>query len=132
MAEDRILLIDDEAQFVAATAKRLRRRGFSVLEAPSGPEGLRLVGESQVDVVVLDVVMPGMDGIQALREIRMRFPAVVVIMLTGHADMEAAISGMAMGAYDYLMKPADLEDLVRKLREAGQRSRKLGEGSGLE
>jgi ActR/RegA family two-component response regulator len=53
-------------------------------------------------------------------------------MLTGHADMEAAISGMAMGAFDYLMKPADLDDLVRKLREAGQRSRKLGEGSGLE
>lgn len=132
MAEDRILLIDDEAQFVAATAKRLRRRGFSVLEAASGPEGLRLLGESPVDVVVLDVGMPGMDGIQVLREIRMHFPAVVVIMLTGHADMEAAISGMAMGAFDYLMKPADLDDLVRKLREAGQRSRKLGEGSGLE
>ena len=132
MAEDRILLIDDEAQFVAATAKRLRRRGFSVLEASSGPEGLRLLGESPVDVVVLDVGMPGMDGIQVLREIRMHFPAVGVIMLTGHADMEAAISGMAMGAFDYLMKPADLDDLVRKLREAGQRSRKLGEGSGLE
>jgi DNA-binding response OmpR family regulator len=132
MAEDRILLIDDEAQFVAATAKRLRRRGFSVLEAASGPEGLRLLGEAPVDVVVLDVGMPGMDGIQVLREIRMRFPAVVVIMLTGHADMEAAISGMAMGAFDYLMKPADLDDLVRKLREAGRRSRKLGEGSGLE
>jgi DNA-binding response OmpR family regulator len=131
MAEDRILLIDDEAQFVATTAKRLRRRDFSVLEANSGPDGLRHLEKGPVDVVVLDVGMPGMDGIQVLRELKMRFPQVQVLMLTGHGDMEVAISGMAMGAFDYLMKPVDLEVLAGKIREACSRRRKTGEGSGM-
>ena len=104
-AKKKILLIDDEAHFVAATAKRLRRRGFTVLEAGSGPEGLRLLERETVDAVVLDVGMPDMDGIQVLRELKMRFPQVQVLMLTGHGNMEVAISGMAMGAFDYLMKP---------------------------
>jgi len=82
--------------------------------------------------VVLDVGMPDMDGIQVLREIKLRFPQVQVLMLTGHADMEVAISGMAMGAFDYLMKPAELDVLVGKIREACSRSRKAGERRGLE
>ncbi len=128
----RVLLVDDETQFAAILAKRLRRKGFVVTMAGSGPEGLGQLETDPVDVVVLDVNMPGMDGIQVLREIRMRHPLVQILMLTGHADMESAISGMAMGAYDYLMKPADLEDLVRKLRDAGDRSRQLDEESGLD
>jgi DNA-binding response OmpR family regulator len=131
MAEDRILLIDDEVQFVAATAKRLRRRGFTVLEAGSGPEGLRLLEGETVDAVVLDVGMPDMDGIQVLRELKMRFPQVQVLMLTGHGNMEVAISGMAMGAFDYLMKPVELEVLVGKIREACSRRKRTGEGSGV-
>lgn len=131
MAALHILLIDDEVHFAATMAKRLRKRGFVVHEAGSGPEGLRLLEESPIDAVVLDVKMPEMDGIQALREIRVRFPKVAVIMLTGHADMESTISGMAMGAFDYLMKPADLDELVRTLLEACDRGRKMGEGSGV-
>ena len=131
MAEDRILIIDDETQFVAATAKRLRRRGFRVLEAGSGPEGLGLLGREDVGAVVLDVGMPGMDGIQVLRELKMRFPQVQVLMLTGHGNMEVAISGMAMGAFDYLMKPVELDVLVGKIRESCARRKKAGEGSGM-
>ena len=129
MAEVRILLVDDEAQFVAATAKRLRRRGFEVLEANSGPEGLGLLDLESVDVAVLDVGMPGMDGIQVLRELRMRHPRVAVLMLTGHADMEVAISGMAMGAFDYLMKPVDVDILAGKIRDACSRKTNAGVGS---
>ena len=131
MAGIRILLIDDEAQFVATMAKRLRKRDFSVLEADSGREGLRQLEGNPVDVVVLDVGMPDMDGIQVLREIKMRFPRVQVLMLTGHADMEVAISGMAMGAFDYLMKPVELNVLVGKIQAACSRNRKVGEGSGM-
>jgi len=127
-----ILLIDDEQQFVVTMAKRLRKRGFLVTEAGGGLEGLRILENGPVDVVVLDVGMPDMDGIQVLREIKMRFPQVQVLMLTGHADMEVAISGMAMGAFDYLMKPVELEVLVGKIREACSRSRKAGEGRGLD
>jgi DNA-binding response OmpR family regulator len=129
---DSILLIDDEKQFVVTMAKRLRKRGFLVTEAGGGLEGLRILENAPVDVVVLDVGMPDMDGIQVLREIKMRFPQVQVLMLTGHADMEVAISGMAMGAFDYLMKPVELEVLVGKIREACSRSRKAGEGRGLD
>ncbi len=130
MAENRVLLIDDEVQFVTTTAKRLRRRGFVVLEANSGPEGLRQLDREPVDAVVLDVGMPGMDGIQVLRELKMRYPAVQVLMLTGHADMEVAISGMAMGAFDYLMKPVELEVLAGKIREACSRRKGKDEESG--
>lgn len=129
---DSILLIDDEKQFVVTMAKRLRKRGFLVTEAGGGLEGLRILEGAPVDVVVLDVGMPDMDGIQVLREIKMRFPQVQVLMLTGHADMEVAISGMAMGAFDYLMKPVELDVLVGKIREACSRSRKAGEGRGLD
>lgn len=129
---DSILLIDDETQFLVTMAKRLRKRDFLVREAGSGLEGLRELEVESADVVVLDVGMPGMDGIQVLREIKLRFPQVQVLMLTGHADMEVAISGMAMGAFDYLMKPVELDVLVGKIREACSRSRKAGERRGLE
>lgn len=129
---ENILLIDDERQFVVTMAKRLRRRGFAVTEAGGGLEGLRALNRGPVDVVVLDVGMPDMDGIQVLREIKMRFPQIQVLMLTGHADMEIAISGMAMGAFDYLMKPVEFDVLVGKIREACSRSRRAGEVRGLD
>ena len=131
MAATSILLIDDETQFLATMAKRLRKRGFLVREAGSGLEGLRELEEQPAEVVVLDVGMPDMDGIQVLREIKMRFPRTQVLMLTGHADMEVAISGMAMGAFDYLMKPVELDVLVGKIREACSRKKKAGEEEGM-
>ncbi len=131
MAATSILLIDDETQFLATMAKRLRKRGFLVREAGSGQEGLRELEAQPAEVVVLDVGMPDMDGIQVLREIKMRFPRMQVLMLTGHADMEVAISGMAMGAFDYLMKPVELEILVGKIREACSRRKNAGEEKGM-
>jgi DNA-binding NtrC family response regulator len=126
----KVLIVDDEEQLVTTMAKRLRRRGFAVWEATSGLEGLGHLEETDVHVVLLDVRMPGLDGIQVLREIKMRFPRTEVIIFTGHSDVEAAISGMAMGAFDYLMKPVVLDELVVKIQEAAMRSRLLGEDSG--
>ena len=131
MAATSILLIDDETQFLVTMAKRLRKRGFVVREAGSGLKGLEELEAQSAHVVVLDVGMPDMDGIQVLREIKMRFPRTQVLMLTGHADMEVAISGMAMGAFDYLMKPVELDVLVVKIREACSRRKIAGEEKGM-
>ncbi|GAB1409130.1 response regulator [Desulfovibrionales bacterium] len=113
-----VLLIDDEAQFRETMGKRLRKRSFLVHQAGSGAEGLGILHATHVDVVVLDVRMPGMDGLQTLREIRMAFPQIPVVMLTGHGDSDAVISGMSMGAFEYLAKPADLSELITAIRAA--------------
>ncbi|MBI5252363.1 MAG: response regulator [Desulfomonile tiedjei] len=115
----KVLLVDDEAPFVEALAKRLDKRGVTVSTAFSGPEALeKLQEDSRIDVVVLDVKMPGMDGIDALKAIKLAYPLVEVVMLTGHATVESAIEGMKLGALDYLMKPCEMEILMTKLQEA--------------
>lgn len=114
-----ILLVDDEAPFVEALAKRLEKRGVTVSTAMSGPEALeKLNKKPNLDIVVLDVKMPGMDGITTLKAIKAARPMVEVIMLTGHATVESAIEGMKFGALDYLMKPCEMEMLLAKLQEA--------------
>ncbi|MGA7877937.1 MAG: response regulator [Desulfoferrobacter sp.] len=114
-----ILLVDDEVPFVEAMMRRLKKRNLNVQAAFSGHEGLeKLVQDSNLDVVVLDVKMPGMDGIETLREIKKKYPLVEVIMLTGHATVETAIEGMKLGAFDYLMKPCDMDELLAKVAEA--------------
>jgi DNA-binding NtrC family response regulator len=113
-----VLLVDDEVEFLETLVKRLKRRNLAVTGANSGEEALELLSHTPVDVVVLDVKMPGMDGLTALREIKKRFPLVEVIMLTGHASMEVAIEGMEQGAFDYLMKPMDIDELLYKLQDA--------------
>jgi len=118
-----VLLVDDEVEFVDILAERLEAREFSVVKAYGGDEALQKLGEAKVDVVVLDVVMPGKSGIETLREIKQREPLVEVIMLTGHATVETAIEGMKLGAYDYLMKPTEIPDLVEKLEGALARKR---------
>jgi YesN/AraC family two-component response regulator len=91
----------------------------------SGDEAMELLRERpEIDVVILDVKMPGMDGITALREIKRNFPVVEVIMLTGHATFESAIQGMKLGAFDYLMKPCDMEELIAKVEEARAKRRR--------
>ena len=112
------LLVDDEIEFLNTLLKRLQKRGLKVQGAGSGEEALAYLESHSVDVVVLDVKMPGMDGIQALREIKNRAPLVEVIMLTGHASMEVAIEGMELGAFDYLMKPINIDDLLYKIQDA--------------
>ncbi len=113
-----VLLVDDEADFLSVVARRLERRAMRIYSAGSGEEALAVLEEHPVDAVVLDVKMPGMDGIETLRRIKAAHPDVEVIMLTGHADLEVAISGMALGAFDYLLKPADIDELMFKLRDA--------------
>jgi len=114
----RILLTDDEERFRTTLGKRLAESGFEVRDVGSGQEALDLLGREPCDVVVLDIRMPGLSGIETLAEIRKRHIGVEVIMLTGHADVPGAIEGMRLGAFDYLMKPHDFESLQEKLRQA--------------
>lgn len=116
--EIRVLLVDDEDDYTAALQRRLAKRGLVVRTARSGEEGLEKLGNSPVDVVVLDMKMPGMDGMETLREIKRHHSMVEVIMLTGHASMEAAVEGMEHGAFHYLMKPVDLDELIYKVEDA--------------
>lgn len=114
----KVLLVDDEKEFIEALAERLAVRDFYVKTAFNGDEALAKIKEDDFDVVVLDVLMPGKNGIETLREIKSIKPLVNVIMLTGHATVETAIDGMKAGAYDYLMKPTDTNDLVGKIKKA--------------
>jgi len=137
MIEAKILLVDDEEGFVTALAKRLSIRDMQVVSAFAGEEGLaKLNEEPDVDVVLLDVKMPGMDGIATLKEIKRAHPTTEVIMLTGHATVESAIDGMKLGAFDYLMKPCDLDELVAKVEAATAKKRahhaKILEAAGRE
>lgn len=119
-----VLLVDDEVPFVETMTKRLSKRQLMVLPAYSGREALEKLEKNAVDVVILDVKMPGMDGIETLREIKKGHPLVEVIMLTGHATIETAVEGMRLGAFDYLMKPCEIEELVAKVDEAkGKKSK---------
>ena len=122
----RVLLVDDEAGFVETLAKRLTRRSFEVLTAGNADEALDILAREPVEVCVLDVRMPGMDGVQATREIRSRHPSVEVILLTGHASIEASQEGLTFGAFDYILKPISLDELVYKIEDA-HRSRQLRE-----
>jgi len=118
----RVLLVDDEEEFRATLTKRLRKRSLNVTGARSGQEALALLADNHpTDVVIMDVKMPGMDGIETLREIRGRHPLIQVILLTGHASLEAAIEGMESGAFDYLMKPMDIDELLHKVQDAYQK-----------
>ena len=116
-----VLLVDDEVPFVETMTKRLNKRQLRVLSAYSGREALEKLENNAVDVVILDVKMPGMDGIETLREIKRAQPLVEVIMLTGHATVETAVEGMRLGAFDYLMKPCEIEELLAKVGEAKEK-----------
>ncbi|UCG12612.1 MAG: response regulator, partial [Deltaproteobacteria bacterium] len=112
-----ILLVDDDVPFVEAMTKILNKKDLPVVAAHSGQEALeKLAEDSTIDVVLLDVKMPGMDGVATLREIKRLHPLVEVILLTAHAAVESAIEGMKLGAHDYLIKPVDLDELVSKIK----------------
>jgi len=115
-----VLLVDDEAEFVDTLAKRLNRRGLVVHTANSGPQALEIAASTALDVVVLDVKMPGMDGIEVLEKIKALKPELEVVMLTAHANVEVAMRGMELGAFDYLMKPVELDDLLYKIQDANK------------
>ncbi|MEN8691705.1 MAG: response regulator [Desulfobacterales bacterium] len=117
-----VLLVDDEAPFLETLSKRIAKRNLKVSTALSGSEALDKLkaggGASNYDVVILDVKMPGMDGLETLAAIKQKHPNMEVIMLTGHATVESAIEGMKTGAFDYLMKPCDIDLLLAKIDRA--------------
>lgn len=118
MEHIRVLLVDDEDDFRRPVAKRLQRRAIVPEEANSGEEALSKLSMRPIDVVVLDVKMPGMDGIQTLRCIKERDPRVEVILLTGHASTQDGVDGIKSGAFDYLTKPVEFEHLLGKINQA--------------
>ncbi len=117
----RVLLVDDEKDFVEMLGLRLEEAGENVTPAHSGRECLKALEKKEIDVVILDILMPGMDGIATLKEIKKRVPLVEVIMLTGHGTTESAVEGMKLGAFDYLLKPAHFGELAAKLESARKR-----------
>ncbi|MFO8086111.1 MAG: response regulator [Desulfobacterales bacterium] len=120
-----VLLVDDEVPFVETMTKRLKKRELDIIPAYNGEEALKKLEEHpNIEVVILDVKMPGMDGIETLGEMKKNHPLKEVIMLTGHATVESAIEGMKKGAYDYLMKPCDIELLVDKVTDAAAKKRR--------
>ncbi len=122
----KLLLVDDETAFLDAMARRLKKRDYEIFTAVSGMDAMEFLSKDgeQVEVVILDVKMPGMDGIETLAEIKRKFPLVEVVMLTGHATVASAIDGMKQGAFDYLMKPCDMDLLVEKVNAAAAQKRR--------
>ena len=124
MASARVLVVDDEPTFVETLQKRLAKRGMETLAAHSGQEALnQLAHDAQIEVVLLDVKMPLMDGIETLAKIREKHPLTEVIMLTAHGTIESAIDGMKLGAFDYLLKPCEIEVLIEKAEKAAAQKR---------
>lgn len=118
-----IMIVDDEKDFVEMLGLRLKEKGENVMAAYNGNECLKALETTDVDVIILDVKMPGMNGIDTLREIKKRQPLVEVIMLTGHGTIQTAIDGMKIGAFDFLLKPADFDELLDKVTSARQRKK---------
>ena len=133
----KILLVDDEKEFTDQLSERLKLRNYNVSAVYSGEAAVEEIGRVAFDVVILDVSMPGMDGIETLRQIKKVRPLTEVILLTGHATFETAVTGLKIGANDYLMKPANPGELIQKLEEAYERRKlqteklKVGKSSNL-
>ncbi|NVM21871.1 MAG: response regulator [Desulfobacterales bacterium] len=121
MEEFRVLVVDDEDDFRETFVNRLQRRNLDVDGVESGEKALEWLDKHLYDVCILDVKMPGMDGVETLREMKTKRPLMEVIMLTGHASVESGIEGMKLGAFDYIMKPADIDELMEKMRQAHEK-----------
>jgi len=116
-----VLLVDDEGEFLDTLVKRIQKRNVNAVGVKSGEDALAFLGKNPVDVVVMDVRMPGMDGIETLRELKRQHPLTEVIMLTGHASLEVAIGRREFGAFDYLMQIVEIDGLLYKLQDANKR-----------
>ncbi|SDU15704.1 response regulator [Desulfobacula phenolica] len=127
MEKMKLMLVDDEARYLQTTQKLIEKKGYETLIAQSGKEALELLKTKNVHVVILDVKMPGMDGNETLKAIKSMYPLVEVIMLTGHATVDSAIDGLKSGACDYLMKPADIDEIMEKAIAAFEKRQRLEE-----
>jgi len=124
MPKAKLLLVDDEPAFIEILAQRLRKRSFDVACINSGQGALnRLVGHDNPDVIILDLKMPGLGGIETTQRIKNKWPIIEVILLTGHATVESAVNALKQGAFDYLMKPYELDELLKKIKAAINRKR---------
>ena len=129
MEKAKILLVDDESDVTRILSKRLGRRGFECQTAANGQEAVDAMGQYAYGVIIMDVKMPVMDGMSALQIIHSRWPKTQVILLSGHADMQLAVQAMSEGAFGYLMKPVDIEELLYKIEDAvTQIRREAGQG----
>jgi DNA-binding NtrC family response regulator len=118
MSHTKLLLVDDEAEFVSALAERLQLRNYDVKTANTALQALAVIYKDPPDVIVLDLKIPGMDGLETLRTIKKFDPAIEVIMLTGHGDNQSVQDGMKSGAFEYIMKPIDIGELTSKIDKA--------------
>jgi DNA-binding NtrC family response regulator len=114
----KVLLVDDEKEFIDTLSERMQTRDLDVKTATSAAEALALTTEENFDAIVLDLMMPGMDGIQALKAIKANHPELQVILLTGYGSLEKGIEAMKLGAMDFLEKPADIDTLAEKIKTA--------------
>lgn len=121
MQQFSVLIVDDEADYVETLVKRLKDRGLDVEGVTNGKDALLAVERRDFDIVLLDVKMPGMDGIETLRHLKKRKPSTEVIMLTGHGSVESGIQGLQLGAYNYVMKPVPLDELLKQMQQAYER-----------
>jgi two-component system response regulator HydG len=119
----RLLLVDDERDFLHAVEPGLVRRGFDVTLAETGMRALDILTQKEFDVVILDVKMPGLDGVDTFREIKRMAPDLPVVLLTGHGNIQQAFETSREGVYEYLTKPCDVEEIARVVREAAERGR---------
>ena len=126
MSELRVLIVDDEDDFRETIVKRLINRKMYAEGAENGFKALEILDQKDFDVVVLDIKMPGIDGIETLKRIKAKKPEVEVIMLTGHVSVEFGITGMQLGAFDYVMKPAPMPELLDKIRQAYDKKLETG------
>jgi DNA-binding NtrC family response regulator len=117
-AETKLLLVDDEDRYITVLAKRLSMRNYHVKTANSGPEAIRILRNESFDLAVVDLKMEGMDCIEVLKAFKKMEPDMPVIILTGHGSETAAREGIEFGAFDYLVKPCELSDLIQCIREA--------------
>jgi two-component system, OmpR family, response regulator len=123
MEKFRVLVVDDEDDFRNTLIKRLETRKVPVTGAAGGNEALALLHDQDFDVVVLDVKMPDKDGIETLQDMKKLKPQTEIILLTGHASVEAGIQGMRLGAFDYVIKPTPLDELLDKMQQAFERKK---------
>jgi len=123
MEKLKVLLVDDEEEFVTTLAERLQLREIETVIATDGDDAIRIINAERLPVVVLDVIMPGIGGLDVLQQIKRNYPEIQVILLTGRGSTNDGIKGMRLGAFDYMMKPVKIEDLIQKMNEAFQVSR---------
>jgi len=121
----RVLLVDDEKEYTKVLSNRLTKRGLEVSKADSGSQAIQILRKEDFDIAVLDLKMEDMDGIEVLKIFKKMDPQLMVIMLTGHGSEQAAKEGMEFGAFDYLTKPCELEELLAKIREAYQARKRV-------